>query len=143
MKRILVIDDDTAVRDSIMAALDYRDYVPDGADSGVAGIESAKLQRPDLVFLDLKMPGLSGVETLSRLREIYPDMPIFLVTGFYGEFLEPLKELRRRGTVFEVARKPLTVAEIRAIADGVLESHDFARQRQMPPARSCPPSTTH
>ncbi|MHB1203994.1 MAG: response regulator [Rhodospirillaceae bacterium] len=143
MKRILVIDDDTAVRDSIMAALDYRDYVPDGADSGVAGIESAKLQRPDLVFLDLKMPGLSGVETLSRLREIYPDMPIFLVTGFYGEFLEPLKELRRRGTVFEVARKPLTVAEIRAIADGVLESHDFARQGQMPPARRCPPSTTH
>ena len=120
MKRILMIDDDDAVRESIIAALDYRDYVPQGAASGGAGIESARADRPDLVFLDLKMPGLSGVETLTRLRATYPDMPIYLVTGFYGEFLEPLKELRRRGTLFELARKPLTVAEIRTIADGVL-----------------------
>ena len=120
MKRILVIDDDDAVRESFIAALDYRDYVPLGAPSGMAGIESALADRPDLVFLDLKMPGLSGVETLARLRITYPDMPIYIVTGFYGEFLEPLKELRRRGTPFELARKPLTVAEIRTIADAVL-----------------------
>ena len=122
MKRILVIDDDDAVRDSFLAALDYRDFAPEGAASGAAGIESAAARQPDLVFLDLKMPGLSGVETLSRLRGLYPDMPIYLVTGFYGEFLEPLKELRRCGTLFELARKPLTVAEIRAIADGVLSA---------------------
>ncbi len=127
MKRILVIDDDDAVRESFIAALDYRDYVPQGAPSGLAGIESALTDRPDLVFLDLKMPGLSGVETLARLRIIYPVMPIYLVTGFYGEFLEPLKELRRCGTPFELARKPLTVAEIRTIADGVLTPGDGAR----------------
>ena len=143
MKRVLVIDDDSAVRESIMAALNYRDYAPDGADSGAAGIESARARRPDLVFLDLKMPGLSGVETLSRLRDIYPDMPIYLVTGFYGEFLEPLKELRRRGTIFEVARKPLTVAEIRAIADGVLAAHSAPPQGQAPASHTTPASPTH
>lgn len=120
MKRILVIDDDDAVRDSFIAALDYRDYRPVGAASGQAGIDSAAGLKPDLVFLDLKMPGMSGVETLAALRALYPDLPIYLVTGFYGEFLEPLKDLRRRGVQFELARKPLTVSEIRAIAEGVL-----------------------
>lgn len=120
MKRILVIDDDDGVRDSFIAALDYRDYAPVGTASGQAGVDSATALRPDLVFLDLNMPGLSGVETLAALRALYPDLPIYLVTGFYGEFLEPLKDLRRRGVPFELARKPLTVAEIRAIAEGVL-----------------------
>ncbi|MBX7200765.1 MAG: response regulator [Rhodospirillaceae bacterium] len=124
MKKILVIDDDDAVRDSFIAALGYRDYMPSGAGSGAAGLESAGAERPDLVFLDLKMPGMSGVETLSALRALYPDLPIYLVTGFYGEFLEPLKDLRRRGVLFELARKPLTVAEIRAIAEGVLAPRD-------------------
>ena len=119
MKRILVIDDDDGVRAAFLAALDYRDYTADAAPSGVAGVESARVQQPDLVFLDLKMPGLNGVETLSRLREFCPTVPVYIVTGFHGEFLEPLKELRRKGGTFEIARKPLTVAEIRAIADGV------------------------
>ncbi len=134
MKRILVIDDDDAVRDSFLAALDYRDYAPQGASSGQAGLDSAARVRPDLVFLDLKMPGLSGVETLSALRAHYPDLPIYLVTGFHGEFLEPLKELRRRGVLFELARKPLTVSEIRAIAEGVLTPAE-----RRPPARAAAP----
>lgn len=129
MKRILVIDDDDAVRDSFIAALDYRDYTPQGAVSGQAGVDSARTARPDLVFLDLKMPGMSGVETLMALRTLYPDLPIYLVTGFYGEFLEPLKDMRRRGVLFELARKPLTVSEIRAIAEGVL-----AQPEVSPPA---------
>lgn len=126
MKRILVIDDDDAVRESFIAALDTPDYVLFGASSGQAGLESANADRPDLVFLDLKMPGLSGVETMARPRVLYPDLPVYLVTGFYGEFLEPLKELRRRGVPFELARKPLTVSEIRAIAEGVLTPADPA-----------------
>ena len=46
MKRILVIDDDDAVRDSFLAALDYRDYSPEGAASGQAGVDSARTARP-------------------------------------------------------------------------------------------------
>lgn len=133
MKLILVIDDDDAVRDSFIAALDYRDFAPVGAASGLAGIDSAAKERPDLVFLDLRMAGLSGVETLVSLRALYPDMPVYLVTGFYGEFLEPLKNLRRRGMPFEVARKPLTAAEIRAIAEGVLAHGPTAPTRAATP----------
>jgi CheY-like chemotaxis protein len=120
MKKILIIDDDEGVRTSFLAALEYGDYRPTAVPSGIAGVESAARDCPDLIFLDLNMAGIDGVETLGRLRRLYPDVPIYIVTGFAGEFLEPLKALRRQGTAFELARKPLTVSEIRAIADGVL-----------------------
>lgn len=126
MKRILVIDDDDAVRESFVAALECRDYMVSSASSGLAGIESARIQRPDLVFLDLKMPGMNGVETLSKLREQCPDVPVYFVTGFHAEFLEPLRELRARGAAFDVARKPLTVTEIRAIAANALNQQTEA-----------------
>ena len=130
MKRILVIDDDAAVRESFVAALECRDYVISSASSGLAGIESALTQPPDLVFLDLKMPGMNGVETLSRLREQCPDVPVYFVTGFHAEFLEPLKELRAKGAAFDLARKPLTVAEIRAIAANALSQQTEAATLQ-------------
>jgi CheY-like chemotaxis protein len=120
MKNILIIDDDEGVRTSFLAALEYGDYHPYAVASGEAGVESAERQPPDLIFLDLKMTGLDGVQTLGRLRALHPGVPIYVVTGFAGEFLEPLRALRHKGTSFELARKPLTVSEIRAIADGVL-----------------------
>lgn len=120
MKRILIIDDDVYVRESFLAALADRNYALEAASGGAAGVESAQRNRPDLVFLDLKMPEMNGVETLTRLHDICPGVPVYIVTGFYGEFLKPLKEVRNRGITFDLARKPLTLAEIRAIADGAL-----------------------
>src|SRR5437868_2033988 len=122
MKRILVIDDDDNVREAFLAALECPAYRVEGARNGRAGLESARAHRPDLVFLDLKMPGMNGVETLASLREVHPNVPVYVVTGFQAEFLESLRMLRDQGAAFDLARKPLTVAEIRAIAAGVLGS---------------------
>jgi DNA-binding NtrC family response regulator len=121
MKRVLIIDDDPGVRESFLAALAAQNYDLEAVESGLAGLESASQQRPDLVFLDLKMPGMSGVEVLQRLHEICPGVPVYIVTAFYGEFLKSLKAVRNRGINFDLARKPLTLSEIRAIAAGALE----------------------
>jgi CheY-like chemotaxis protein len=118
MKRVLVIDDDGGVRESFRAALEDAGYQVTTAENGVSGIESAQAERPDLVFLDLKMPGISGVETLKRLQDTCPRTPVYVVTGFYGEFMAPLRELQSRGVDFNLARKPLTATEIKAIAAG-------------------------
>jgi CheY-like chemotaxis protein len=118
MKRVLVIDDDDGVRDSFRAALEDAGYAVTTADNGLSGIESAIAERPDLVFLDLKMPGMSGVETLQRLNETCPRTPVYVVTGFYGEYLAPLRDLQSRGVDFNLARKPLTATEIKTIAEG-------------------------
>jgi CheY-like chemotaxis protein len=117
---ILIIDDDESVRETFLAALAGRTYDLEAAPSGASGLESALRRRPDLIFLDLKMPDMTGVETLARLHDICPGVPVFIVTAFYDEFLKPLKALRGRGIAFDLARKPLTLVEIRAIADGAL-----------------------
>ncbi|MEQ9447501.1 MAG: response regulator [Rhodospirillaceae bacterium] len=122
MKRILVIDDDENVRESFLAALENCGYAVELAASGVSGLESATAARPDLIFLDLKMPEMTGAETLEHLQDVCPGVPVFIVTAFYAEFLKPLRSLQSKGIAFEVARKPLTVSEIRAIADGALSN---------------------
>ncbi|MDX2224477.1 MAG: response regulator [Rhodospirillaceae bacterium] len=121
-KRILVIDDDENVRDTFAFVLENSGYDVTRADSGLAGIDSAAAHVPDLIFLDLKMPGLNGVETLRRLAEVCPRTPVYIVTGFYNEFLEPLRALKDSGISFDVARKPLALQEIKAIADSVLHA---------------------
>lgn len=129
MKRILVIDDDEAVRATFALALSSRGYEVETAESGLSGLAAAGRRVPDLVFLDLKMPGIDGVETLKRLGAAHPGVQVYVVTAFYAEFMEPLRKLRSSGLRFDVARKPLELAEIRAIADSVLA--DSLRQRSV------------
>ena len=122
MKRILIIDDDAGVRETFLAALSDRDYALEAAAGGRAGVESAARRRPDLIFLDLKMPVMSGADALVHLNEVCPGVRVYIVTAFYAEFLKPLEAVRRRGIPFDLARKPLALAEIRAIADGALRN---------------------
>jgi CheY-like chemotaxis protein len=127
MKRILVIDDDAFVRETFAMALSGLGYLVDTADGGLAGLDAADRHKPDLIFLDLKMPGLDGVETLRRLGVRRPGVPVYIVTGFHTEYLEPLRQLKSSGLSFDVARKPLELSQIRAIADSVLASNPRAR----------------
>jgi CheY-like chemotaxis protein len=130
MVRVLVIDDDAGVRESFRAALEAAGHRVTTVDSGLAGLESVRASVPDLVFLDLKMPGLSGVDTLSALHAEQPSVPVYVVTAFYGNYLASLRVLEGRGVDFNLARKPLTVREIQAIAAGRLG--ELKRHRESP-----------
>lgn len=116
MSHVLVIDDDAGVRESFRAVLDVGGYAVSVAENGAAGIESAQSDPPDLIFLDLKMPGLSGVETLAGLHAKCPGVPVYIVTAFYGDYLNALRNLQSEGVDFNLARKPLSAGEILMIA---------------------------
>jgi CheY-like chemotaxis protein len=122
MGHILVIDDDYGVRQTFTLALEACGYVVATAANGPSGLDAARANPPDMIFLDLKMPGMTGVETLQHLQTICPQTPVYVVTGFYEEYMAPLRDLQRSGANFDIARKPLSFAEIRAIADGTLAS---------------------
>lgn len=120
MKRVLVIDDDEAVRDSFELALDDAGYEMDVADSGEKGLSLAASKKPDIVFLDLKMPGLDGVDVLRGIHEIDSSIPVYIVTAFHQEYFSRLNEATKDGIEFELARKPLSGEQIRMIALSVL-----------------------
>ncbi|MBI3262689.1 MAG: response regulator, partial [Acidobacteria bacterium] len=64
--RILVIDDEAAIRDSMKMILEYEGYEFVGAATGQEGLNIVEREPPDLVFLDIKMPVMDGLEVLSR-----------------------------------------------------------------------------
>lgn len=81
MQRILVIDDDPAITSLLKRSLSYEGYAVDLAGSGEAGLQAARGSLPDLVILDIMMPGLSGLEVLQRLRAVDPRLPVLLLTA--------------------------------------------------------------
>lgn len=121
MRRILVIDDDEGVRESFTLALEDTGYLVDTAESGEKGIEMKEKTDYDLIFLDLKMPGMDGVETLREIRNRDKDIPVYIITAFYMEFFDGLKVAEQDGIDFELVRKPIGRDEIVLVAKGVLE----------------------
>lgn len=116
-KHILVIDDEPSVRDAFDLALSSLGYQVTCMADGLSGIEAARHTCPDLIFLDLKMPGIDGVETLRRLHATLENIPpIYIVTAFSREFVEPLQQARTENLAFQLASKPLSTDQIRQIA---------------------------
>jgi two-component system nitrogen regulation response regulator NtrX len=79
--RLLVIDDEAAIRDSLKMILEYEGYEVLTAATGEEGIAQTEREAPDLVFLDVKMPGMDGLEVLQRLRHLVEVTPIVVVSG--------------------------------------------------------------
>jgi two-component system nitrogen regulation response regulator NtrX len=79
--RILVIDDEAAIRDSLKMTLEYEGYEFIGAATGQEGLALAERDAPDLVLLDVKMPGMDGLEVLDRLRSMSESLPIVVISG--------------------------------------------------------------
>lgn len=117
---ILVIDDDSAVRKAFKLALEDTTYEVDEAESGEEGIKKLTNKEYRLVFLDLKMPGISGIETLRKLRQFNHTIPVYIVTAFHKEFLSDLQNLRQEGIRFELLRKPLGANDILMLVNSIL-----------------------
>ena len=81
MQRILTIDDDRAVTSLLKRGLSYEGYAVDIAGSGEAGLALAREYPPDLVVLDIMMPGIDGLEVLRRLRAANAELPVILLTA--------------------------------------------------------------
>ena len=79
--RILVIDDEAGIRDSMRRTLEYQGYHFVGAATGQEGLALIERDPPDLVFLDIKMPGMDGLEVLERIKAANPAVPVVIVSG--------------------------------------------------------------
>jgi DNA-binding response OmpR family regulator len=81
MQRILAIDDDPSVTSLLKRGLAYEGYMVDIAGTGIAGLALAREHVPDLVVLDIMMPGMNGLEVLQRLRAADARLPVIMLTA--------------------------------------------------------------
>ncbi|HWT78562.1 MAG TPA: response regulator [Candidatus Methylomirabilis sp.] len=85
MKHILVVDDEADIRLLYQEELQEAGYQVTVAADGHEALRMVQKGRPDLMTIDIKMPGMDGVELLRRVREIHRDLPIIICTA-YGDF---------------------------------------------------------
>ena len=101
--RILVIDDEAAIRDSLRMTLEYEGYEFVGAATGQEGLALAERDAPDLVLLDVKMPGMDGLEVLDRLHAMNETLPVVVISG-HGT-ISTAVEATKKGA-FDFIEKP-------------------------------------
>src|SRR6188474_3268680 len=102
--RILVIDDEAEIRRSVRMILEYDGYDVLEASSGPEGVALAEKESPDLVFLDVKMPGMDGLEALQRIKAVNETLPVVIISG-HGT-VSTAVEATKAGA-FDFIEKPL------------------------------------
>src|SRR5882757_8822095 len=116
--RVLVVDDEPTIVEIVGRYLERAGYESAGAADGFAALEAVAAQRPDLVVLDLMLPGIDGIEVMRRLRELPgPPLAVILLTA-RGEESDRLVGLRQGADDYVV--KPFSPAELVARVGAVL-----------------------
>lgn len=116
--KALIIDDDPSIRDGLAQTLERRRHEVTTAGTGLDGLREFERGGYDLVFLDIKMPGIDGIETLKRLREADPDAVVILITGYPS--IDTVVHGFRQGA-YDFLPKPFSSQEVRVITNRVEE----------------------
>ena len=123
--RMLVIDDDPGLRDYLEALAASRGYRVFTAGTGEEAIESLEQTRPDLVTLDLVLPGMDGLETLRRIKEQLPDVPVVMLSG-HGQARNIVEAMKLGASDF--LRKPFEVEELEVAFQKALEKRALRKE---------------
>jgi two-component system nitrogen regulation response regulator NtrX len=108
-KTILVVDDEKDIRISLTGILEDEGYQVLTAASGVEALESARQELPDLVLLDIWMPGMDGLETLEKLKTLFPQVTVIMISG-HGT-IETAVRSTKLGA-FDFIEKPLSLDKV-------------------------------
>lgn len=117
---ILIIDDDAEIRYSLTRVLSSRKWQVVEAASGEQGIAVVKKSPPDLVFLDIRMGGMSGIEALQHIRSANPKQMVVLMTAF-GTAQTAIEAMKYGA--FDYIMKPFDSQKVLTIADTALQAH--------------------
>lgn len=105
-KTIMIVDDEPSIRTSLEGVLEDEGYKAIAASSGEEALKIMEEEVPDLVFLDIWMPGIDGIETLKRMRELYPGLQVIMISG-HGT-IETAVSATKLGA-FDFIEKPLSL----------------------------------
>ncbi len=109
---VLVVDDEENIRHIIRDILEDEGYTVITAPNGVKALNTVKLKHPDIVILDIWMPGIGGMEVLQQLRMDYPEIVVIVITG-HGTVDTAVSALKLGA--FDYIEKPLSMDKIISI----------------------------
>ena len=123
--RVLVIDDDPGVRDYLEALVSRQGYEVRAVGSGEEALGTLDDSRPDLVTLDVVLPGIDGLDTLRRLKQRLPDVPVVMLSG-HGQARTIVEAMRLGASDF--LRKPFEVEELELAFQKALEKRALRQE---------------
>ena len=128
--RVLVVEDDRDFAESLVIALGTRNCIVEVASTGEEAVRLFRDHTYDLAFMDIKLPGMNGVQSLAEILDFAPEARIVMMTGFSEPAL--LDQARRNGAM-DVLRKPFRMKELLGYIDR-LRTGDLQNPQPFSPA---------
>jgi len=124
---IVVIDDEESMRDSCRMILEKDGFLTETAENGNSGLAKVEKIRPDLVLIDLKMPGIGGLEVLEKIKKIDSNIIPIVITGYAT--IESAVNAMKKGA-YDFLPKPFTPEELRLIIKRGLDRIELFREAE-------------
>ncbi len=137
MKTVLIVDDEAAIRETLEQILSYEGYAVRTAATGAEGLAELERRAPDVMLLDIKMPGMDGFEVLQRLKAAGHTVPVIVVSG-HGT-IETAVEAVKAGA-YDFLEKPLERSRLLVTLENCLEHHKVLEDRRFLAAQAGPDS---
>ena len=125
LKTVLIVDDEPSIRTSLQGALSDEGYSTLAAANGQEGLELTRARSPDLILLDIWMPGIDGLATLQQLKAEFPTIPVVMMSG-HGT-IETAVKATKLGA-YDFIEKPLNLERILVVLQNVFASQDLVRE---------------
>ncbi len=129
--KILVVDDEPAILEMLSRSLGDEGYRVLAVDRGEEAVDKVREEEPEVVLLDIRMPGMDGIETLSQIREFDKESSIIILTA-YGS-MDTVVEAMKLGA-YDYITKPLDLEKLKSLIKGTLEVKRLTK-KLAPPKR--------
>ncbi len=122
---VLIVDDEGSIRESLSEIFKDEGYYVFTSSSGEEAVELVKEQNPDLIFLDIWLPGIDGIQTLEEIKGLKPDIPIIMISG-HGN-IELAVKATKMGA-YDFLEKPLSLERVLLVANRALEKQALEKE---------------
>ncbi len=127
MAKILVIDDEKSIRNSMKDILSFEGYEVSIAENGLEGLVAVKSNKPDVVFCDIKMPKMEGIEVLERIKEIAPEISVIMISG-HGTIDTAIEAIKKGA--YDFIEKPLDLNRILITIKNATDKSQLLQEQQ-------------
>ena len=119
MIKVLIIDDERPIRETLEMFLREKGYEVVTSEDGEGGLKAVQRERPDIVILDIRLPGMNGLEVLRRIKEAGEDIHVIMITAYHDA--ETTRQAMKLGA-YKYIHKPLDADEFEGAIERVVNN---------------------